>query len=62
VPTQGKTPRGFGIDPAGGFLVAGNQNSGTVVIFRIDQQTGGLTPTGTTLQVGSPVSVVFSKR
>ena len=60
VSTQGKTPRGFGIDPSGRFLVAGNQNSGTVVIFRIDQQTGGLTPTGTTLQVGSPVNVVFS--
>jgi 6-phosphogluconolactonase len=62
VSTQGKTPRGFGIDPSGHFLVAGNQNSDTVVIFRIDQQTGGLTPTGTTLEVGSPVNVVFSKR
>lgn len=62
VSTQGKTPRGFGLDPSGRFLVAGNQNSNTLVIFRIDQQTGGLTPTGTTLQVGSPVNVVFSKR
>jgi 6-phosphogluconolactonase len=62
VSTQGKTPRGFGIDPTGGFLVTGNQNSGTVVVFRIDQQTGVLTPTGTTLQVGSPVNVVFTKR
>jgi 6-phosphogluconolactonase len=62
VSTQGKTPRGFGIDPSGSFLVAGNQNSGTVVMFRIDPATGGLTPTGITLQVGSPVNVVFSKR
>ena len=62
VSTQGKTPRGFGIDPSGHFLVAGDQNSDLVVVFRIDQQTGGLTPTGTTLQVGSPVNVVFSKR
>ena len=60
--TQGKTPRGFGIDPSGRFLVAGNQNSGTLVVFRIDQRTGELTSTGTVIQVGSPVNVVFSKR
>jgi 6-phosphogluconolactonase len=62
VPTQGKTPRGFGIDPSGRFLVAANQNSSTLVVFRIDQQTGGLTPVGTPIEVPSPVSVVFSKR
>jgi 6-phosphogluconolactonase len=62
VSTQGKTPRGFAVDPSGRFLVAGNQNSDTVVVFRIDQQSGALTPRGTTLQVGSPVNVVFSKR
>ena len=62
VPTQGKTPRGFGIDPSGRFLVVGNQNSSTVVVFRIDQQTGGLTPVGKPIEVPSPVSVVFVKR
>jgi 6-phosphogluconolactonase len=60
--TQGKTPRGFAIDPSGRFLVAGNQNSGTLVVFRIDQRTGELTSTGTVVQVGSPVSVVFSRK
>jgi 6-phosphogluconolactonase len=62
VSTQGKTPRGFAIDPSGRFLVAGNQSSGTVVVFRIDPRTGELTSTGTVVQVGSPVSVVFCKR
>jgi 6-phosphogluconolactonase len=62
VSTQGKTPRGFGIDPSGRFLVAGNQNSGILVIFRIDQETGGLTPVGKPVEVPFPVSVVFSKR
>jgi 6-phosphogluconolactonase len=62
VSTQGKTPRGFGIDPSGRFLVAGNQNSGILVIFKIDQQTGGLTPVGKPVEVPFPVSVVFSKR
>jgi 6-phosphogluconolactonase len=61
VPTQGKTPRNFAIDPSGRFLVAANQNSSTLVVFRIDQQTGNLTATGTTVQVPSPVCVIFSK-
>jgi 6-phosphogluconolactonase len=57
--TEGKTPRGFGIDPSGRYLFAGNQDSHTVVIFGIDQQTGRLAPTGQTLEVGSPVCVKF---
>jgi 6-phosphogluconolactonase len=58
-PTQGKTPRGFGIDPTGKFLLAGNQDSDTITIFRIDAKTGRLTPTGDKLDVGSPVCVKF---
>jgi 6-phosphogluconolactonase len=59
VPTQGSTPRGFGIDPTGAFLLAGNQRSDSVVVFRIDQKTGRLTATGQTLTIGSPVCVKF---
>jgi len=59
VPTQGSTPRGFGVDPTGRYLLAGNQRSDSVVVFRIDAASGRLTPTGQTLKVGSPVSVVF---
>jgi 6-phosphogluconolactonase len=62
ISTQGKTPRGFALDPSGRFLVAANQNSGTLVVFRIDQATGALTPAGTTVQVPTPVSVVFVKK
>lgn len=58
-PTQGSTPRGFGIDPTGRFLLAGNQRSDTLVAFRIDSASGRLTPTGQTVKIGSPVSVVF---
>ncbi|HWB96956.1 MAG TPA: lactonase family protein, partial [Bryobacteraceae bacterium] len=57
--TQGKTPRGFGIDPTGQFLIAGNQDSDSLVVFRIDQKTGKLTPTGQVFQVGMPVCVQF---
>ena len=58
-PTQGKTPRFFGLDPTGTHLYAANQNSDTVVIFRVNQTTGKLTPTGETIAVGSPVTIAF---
>jgi 6-phosphogluconolactonase len=59
VPTQGKTPRNFGIDPTGTYLLAANQNSDSVVVFRIDPKSGRLTPTGSTISVGAPVCVKF---
>ncbi len=59
VSTQGKTPRNFRIDPTGKFLIAANQDSDSLVVFRIDTKTGQLTPTGQTVQVGSPVCVKF---
>lgn len=57
--TQGKTPRNFAIDPTGNFLLVGNQNSDTIVVFKRDQKTGLLTPTGTEVSVGSPVCLKF---
>jgi 6-phosphogluconolactonase len=57
--TQGKIPRGFGIDPTGKFLLAANQDSNTVAVFRIDPKSGRLQPTGQTLEVGAPVCVKF---
>jgi len=58
-PTQGSTPRGFGIDPDGGYLLAGNQKSDSLVVFRIDLQSGKLAPTGNKIEVGAPVCVKF---
>jgi 6-phosphogluconolactonase len=58
-PTQGKTPRHFGIDPAGRFLLAANQDSDTIVTFGIEPQTGKLLPTGYVTQVPTPVCVKF---
>ncbi len=37
-------PRAFGIDPAGHFLFAGGQDSGKLASYRIDAQTGRLSP------------------
>ncbi len=59
VSTQGQVPRGFALDPSGRFLIAANQKSDSVVVFRVDAKTGRLTPTGQTLQVGTPVDVAF---
>ena len=61
-PTQGSTPRNFGIDPTGAYLLAANQRSDSVVVFRINADSGRLTPTGTKIDVGSPVCVKFVRR
>jgi 6-phosphogluconolactonase len=54
--TQGKTPRNFGFDPCGDYLLAANQASDNVVLFRVAAD-GRLTPTGQSLQIGAPVCV-----
>jgi 6-phosphogluconolactonase len=59
VPTQGKNPRSFSIDPSGSYLFAANQDGNNVVGFKVDTKTGALTPTGQTLELGSPVCVAF---
>lgn len=58
-PTQGETPRGFGIDPTGQYLLAGNQASDTITVFAVDPKSGRLKPTGQQLDVGTPVCVKF---
>ncbi len=58
-PTQGKTPRNFGIDPTGTYLFAANQDSDNIVVFRIDAQTGRLEPSGRVIEVPTPVCVKF---
>jgi 6-phosphogluconolactonase len=59
VPTQGKIPRNFAIDPTGSYLLAANQDTNNVVVFRRDQATGRLTPAGQQVEVGAPVCVIF---
>jgi 6-phosphogluconolactonase (cycloisomerase 2 family) len=58
-PTQGGTPRYFGIDPSGTHLYAANQTTDTVVVFRIDDASGKLTPTGEVLKVGAPCTIAW---
>jgi 6-phosphogluconolactonase len=62
VPTKGQIPRNFAIDPTGAFLLAANEDSGNIVVFRIDPATGGLTPTNQDVEVSSPVCITFVPR
>ena len=58
-PTGGKTPRNFRIDPTGNFLIAANQDSDNIVLFRIDAATGQLSPVGEPIAIKHPQCVKF---
>jgi len=59
VPGGGKTPRNFAVDPAGTHLLVANQESGNIVEFQIDAQTGKLSGGREVARVPSPVCLVF---
>ena len=59
VPTGGKTPRNFAIDPSGHWLVAANQDSNNLATFRINTKSGRLTPAAKPIEVNSPTIVNF---
>src|SRR5260370_19554023 len=54
-----KTPRNFAIEPTGQYMLVANQSGNSVISFRIDSKTGELTPTGSSVEVASPVCVRF---
>ncbi len=54
-----KTPRNFAIEPTGQYMLVANQSGGNVIVFRINQSTGALTPTKSSVQVAKPVCVRF---
>jgi 6-phosphogluconolactonase len=55
--TRGKHPRNFVIDPTGKYLLVANQNSGNIVVFKRNQQTGLLTFTGNEVKLLNPSSL-----
>jgi 6-phosphogluconolactonase len=59
-PTGGKIPRHFTIDPTGKFLIAANADSNNLVTFKIDENTGALTPTGKEVSVPAPQCIAFA--
>ncbi len=61
VPSGGREPRDFKLDPTGKFLLVGHQNSDDVYVFRVDPKSGKLTRTPSKLKVSKPVSFTFLK-
>ena len=61
-PSLGQRPRNFAIDPGGDWLIVAHQDSDTVVTFRIDKNSGRLSPGGQSLAISSPAMVDFMAR
>ena len=56
-----KTPRNFAIEPTGNYLLVANQRGDNVISFRINPDSGELTPTGHRIEVAGPACVRFVK-
>jgi 6-phosphogluconolactonase len=56
-PTNGETPRNFGLDPQSDIVLVANQQTNTVVTFRRDSATGTLAKLIDTPTNGSPAWV-----
>jgi 6-phosphogluconolactonase len=60
IPTAGKGPRNFSIDPSGNYLLVAHQYTNDVVIFKINKETGALSDTHKRIELGAPVCLVFT--
>lgn len=57
---RGKTPRDFAVDPTGNWLLVANQDTDSIVPFRLDDESG--LPVGeyaSSFECGTPVSIQF---
>ncbi len=59
--TMGVQPRNFTIDPSGKYLLAANQKTGNIVIFKRDKKTGLLQYRGEQINVPQPVCLKMIK-
>jgi 6-phosphogluconolactonase len=58
VPSGGKSPRDFTLDPTGNFLLALHQGSDSLVVFKVNHKTGLLKKEREYAAL-SPVSIIF---
>lgn len=57
---NGKTPRDFGIDPTGQWLLVANQDTDSIAPFRLDPESGlPVGEAGPMFECGTPVSIQF---
>ncbi|MBA5850794.1 lactonase family protein [Clostridium sp. cel8] len=59
ISTYGSFPRDFEIDPTGEFIVAANQNSNNIVLFKRDVENGKLDLIDKNISVPNPVCIKF---
>ncbi len=59
--TSGKAPRNFVIDPTGNYLLAANQETDNIVIFKRNPQTGLLKQAAEQIHVPKPVCLQMIK-
>lgn len=62
VPSGGKTPRDFALDPSGNFLLTTGSSTDEVSIFRRNPQTGLLEKTDKQLSIPQPVFLGFMEK
>jgi 6-phosphogluconolactonase len=58
--TSGKTPRNFVIDPTGKFLLVANQGTNSIVVFKIDENSGKLFETVNRVTTDKPTCLKFA--
>jgi len=58
-PAGVQIPRGMGMDPSGKWLVVGGQKDNRLTTLKIDQTTGKLTPSGSTVEAQTPICIIF---
>ncbi len=59
VPSRGKVPRYFTLDPTNHWLIVSNQEGGNVAVFSVDEKSGELAPRGEPVAIPKPMAVVF---
>jgi 6-phosphogluconolactonase len=57
----GDWPRNFVIDPSGEFILVGNQRSGNIAVFSIDETTGLPVEPGNDYKVSTPACLKFAQ-
>lgn len=58
--TRGRTPRNFTLDPTGAWLLAANQDTDDICVFRRDTGSGQLTPFGENVWAPMSVCLLFA--
>jgi 6-phosphogluconolactonase len=60
IASGGKNPRYMALSPDGHWLLAANLDSSNITVFRRDEKTGEIAPTGNSITVPHPVSILFA--